>query len=69
MYPVSHIQAFYTEIYSFLVDAVATDAGDAASAREEPHVQPLCEADVMRSGDPPDQMVLINQRVQGKHGT
>ena len=67
MDPVSHIQPFYTEIHSFLVNAVATNAGDAASAREEPNVQLLCEADVMRSRDPPDQVVLIRQCVQGKH--
>ena len=69
MHPVSFIQPFYTEIHSFLVNAVATNAGDAASAGEEPHVQPLCEADVMRGRNPPDQVVLIHQCVPGKHGT
>ena len=69
MHPVSHIQPFYTEVHSFLVNAVATNAGDAASAHEEPDVQPLCETDVMRSGDPPDQVVLIHQCVHRKHRT
>ena len=67
MHPVPHVEPFYTEVNAPLVDAVTTNAGDAASAREEPDVQPLCEADVMRSGDPPDQVVLIHQRVPGKH--
>ena len=69
MHPLAQVEFFYAEINGPLVDAIPTDAGNAASPHEEVAMPRLGEADVMRSGDPSDQVVFSYQRVNGKHAT